>query len=172
MHYVKAKSILTAKPCGMNIYRGCTHGCIYCDSRSTCYRTPVPFEDIEVKQNAVELLEEALCKKRKKCMVGTGAMSDPYMHCEKELQMTRKCLEVLERYGPEIGIPCPDEEGIHIFDDYVYIESLDPATGLPVLEGELGEVTLTTFVKEGTPLFRFRTHNLAAFVPGQCKCGS
>ena len=89
MHYVKAKSILTAKPCGMNIYRGCTHGCIYCDSRSTCYRTPVPFEDIEVKQNAVELLEEALCKKRKKCMVGTGAMSDPYMHCEKELQMTR-----------------------------------------------------------------------------------
>ena len=77
-----------------------------------------------------------------------------------------------ECYGPEIGIPCPDEEGIHIFDDYVYIESLDPATGLPVLEGELGEVTLTTFVKEGIPLFRFRTHDLAAFVPGQCKCGN
>lgn len=76
-----------------------------------------------------------------------------------------------ECYGPGIGINCPGEDGIHIFDDYVYIEILDPLTGKPVKEGELGEITLTTLVKEGAPLFRFRTHDLASFVPGNCKCG-
>ena len=79
----------------MNIYRGCTHGCIYCDSRSRCYQFTHPFEDIEVKQNAPNLLEKALKSKRKKCMIGTGAMSDPYMHCEENLRLTRKCLEII-----------------------------------------------------------------------------
>ncbi len=79
MHFVDAKGLLTGnKGCyGMNIYRGCTHGCIYCDSRSRCYHFTHPFEDIEVKQNAPELLERALRSKRKKCMIGTGSMSDP-----------------------------------------------------------------------------------------------
>ncbi len=101
MHFVDAKGILTANMgfCGMNIYRGCTHGCIYCDSRSTCYQFTHPFEDIEVKQNAPELLEKALKSKRKKCMIGTGAMSDPYMHCEKDLKLTRKCLEIIQKHG-------------------------------------------------------------------------
>ena len=98
MHFVNAKGILSAKN-GMNIYRGCTHGCIYCDSRSTCYGMTHDFEDIEVKQNAPELLEIALRSKRKKCMIGTGAMCDPYMHCEEELKLTRKCLEIIDRYG-------------------------------------------------------------------------
>ncbi len=97
MHFVDAKGILTANGgrCGMNIYRGCTHGCVYCDSRSRCYQFTHPFEDIEVKRNAPQLLEKALRSKRKKCMIGTGAMSDPYMHCEEELKLTRKCLEVI-----------------------------------------------------------------------------
>ena len=97
MHFVDAKGILTGGKghFGMNIYRGCTHGCIYCDSRSKCYQFTHPFEDIEVKQNAPELLEKALRSKRKKCMIGTGAMSDPYMHCEEELRLTRKCLEII-----------------------------------------------------------------------------
>ncbi|WP_022777412.1 SPL family radical SAM protein [Butyrivibrio sp. AE3009] len=101
MHFVDAKGILTGKNGlqGMNIYRGCTHGCIYCDSRSKCYQFTHPFEDIEVKQNAPELLEKALKSKRKKCMIGTGAMSDPYMHCEKDLLLTRKCLEIILQYG-------------------------------------------------------------------------
>ena len=98
MHFVEAKSILSAKN-GMNIYRGCTHGCIYCDSRSLCYGFTHPFEDIEVKINASELLEAALKAKRKRCMIGTGSMSDPYMHCEKELKLTRKCLEIIRKYG-------------------------------------------------------------------------
>ncbi len=98
MHFVDAKGILSAQN-GMNLYRGCTHGCIYCDSRSACYQFTHAFEDIEVKQNAPALLERALRSKRKKCMIGTGGMCDPYMHCEEELQLTRKCLELIDRYG-------------------------------------------------------------------------
>jgi DNA repair photolyase len=106
MHFVDAKGILNGSggyP-GMNIYRGCTHGCIYCDSRSSCYQFTHPFEDVEVKQNAPELLEKALRSKRKKCMIGTGSMSDPYMHCEEELQLTRKCLEVILNNGFGVAI--------------------------------------------------------------------
>ena len=101
MHFVDAKGILTGNSghFGMNIYRGCTHGCIYCDSRSRCYRFTHPFEDIEVKRNAPELLEKALRSKRRKCMIGTGSMSDPYMHCEEKLRLTGKCLEIIRRYG-------------------------------------------------------------------------
>ena len=83
----------------MNIYRGCSHGCIYCDSRSKCYQFTHDFEDIEVKQNAPELLEETLRKKRKRCMVGTGSMSDPYIPLEKELCLTRRCLEIIDKYN-------------------------------------------------------------------------
>ncbi|MBO4509474.1 MAG: radical SAM protein [Spirochaetaceae bacterium] len=97
MHFVNAKSILT--PHSMNIYRGCTHGCIYCDSRSKCYQFTHDFEDIEVKQNAPELLEEALRKKRKRCMIGTGAMCDPYIPAEKDLCLMRRCLEIIEKYS-------------------------------------------------------------------------
>ena len=101
MHFVDAKGILTSNLgyTGMNVYRGCSHGCIYCDSRSKCYQFTHPFEDIEVKRNAPELLEQALRSKRKKCMIGTGAMSDPYMHCEEELRLTRRCLEIILKYG-------------------------------------------------------------------------
>ena len=98
MHEVNVKGILSAKN-GMNIYRGCLHGCIYCDSRSLCYQMKHKCEDIEVKANAVELLENALRRKRNKCMIGTGAMSDPYMPIEEKLSNMRKCLEVIERYG-------------------------------------------------------------------------
>ena len=101
MHFVDAKGLLTGGRgyYGMNIYRGCTHGCVYCDSRSACYRFTHPFEDVEVKRNAPALLDAALSSKRKRCMIGTGAMSDPYMHCEEELGLTRQCLEIILRRG-------------------------------------------------------------------------
>ncbi len=83
----------------MNIYRGCTHGCIYCDSRSKCYQFTHDFEDIEVKQNATELLEDTLKRKRKRCMIGTGSMCDPYIPLEKELGLMRRCLEIIDRYN-------------------------------------------------------------------------
>ncbi|MCM1167001.1 MAG: radical SAM protein [Lachnospiraceae bacterium] len=98
MHKVQAKAILSAKN-GMNVYRGCTHGCIYCDSRSDCYNFTHDFEDIEVKENAPELLEKALKAKRRRCMIGTGAMCDPYLHAERELEITRRCLEIIYKYG-------------------------------------------------------------------------
>lgn len=98
MHFVKAKGILSAAN-GMNLYRGCTHGCIYCDSRSKCYHMEHAFEDVEVKENAILLLEQALKSKRRKCMLGTGAMSDPYQPIEQDLGYTRKALELAERYG-------------------------------------------------------------------------
>lgn len=98
MHMVQAKGILSAGN-GMNLYRGCTHGCIYCDARSVCYQMKHVFEDIEVKINAPELLEGQLRRKRRRCMIATGAMSDPYLHAEKSLGLTRRCLEIIDRYG-------------------------------------------------------------------------
>ena len=98
MHFVKAKGILSAKN-GMNLYRGCSHGCIYCDSRSNCYHMEHAFEDIEVKENAVELLKDALTRKRKKCMIGTGSMTDPYIPLEMKLGNVRKALELVYEYG-------------------------------------------------------------------------
>ena len=103
MHEVEAKGILSAQN-GMNIYRGCTHGCIYCDSRSTCYQMKHAFEDVEVKINAPMLLEQALRRKKKKCMISTGAMSDPYLHLEKNLRLTRRCLELIDEYGYGLSI--------------------------------------------------------------------
>ena len=94
MHFVKAKGILSAKN-GMNLYRGCSHGCIYCDSRSNCYHMEHAFEDIEVKENAIELLRDALTRKRKKCMIGTGSMTDPYIPLEMKLGNVRKALELV-----------------------------------------------------------------------------
>ena len=103
MHLINAKSILSSKN-GMNIYRGCTHGCIYCDSRSDCYQFTHAFEDVAVKQNAPQLLEDALRRKRKKCMIGTGSMCDPYLPLEKELCLTRRTLEIIERYGFGVAV--------------------------------------------------------------------
>ena len=103
MHYRKAKGILSADN-GMNLYRGCSHGCIYCDSRSKCYQMDHVFEDIEVKENALELLEKTLLSRKKRCMIGTGSMTDPYLPLEEELRMTRGALEILERHGFGVAI--------------------------------------------------------------------
>ena len=141
MHFVDAKGILTGNGgrCGMNIYRGCTHGCIYCDSRSKCYNFTHPFEDIEVKQNAPELLEKALRSKRKKCMIGTGAMSDPYMHCEEELGLTRKCLEIIREN--EFGL------AIQTKSDRI-LRDLDLLTEINRTAKCVVQMTLTTYDDE------------------------
>ncbi len=98
MHKVTVKGILSAKN-GMNLYRGCQHGCIYCDARSTCYHMDHDFEDVEVKENAIALLEDALRRKRRPCMLGMGAMTDPYIPLEEELGHTRQALALIARYG-------------------------------------------------------------------------
>lgn len=98
MHFVNVKGILSTKN-GMNLYRGCSHGCIYCDSRSKCYHIEHDFEDIEIKENAIELLENALKRKRKKCMLGTGSMTDPYIPLESKIGNVRKALALVNQYG-------------------------------------------------------------------------
>ena len=98
MHFIQAKSLLSSKN-GMNIFRGCTHGCIYCDSRSLCYQMPHAFSDVAVKENAPSLLDAALSRKRKKGMIGFGSMSDPYIPAESSLRLTRQCLEIIARRG-------------------------------------------------------------------------
>lgn len=138
MHFVEAKGILTGNSgyYGMNIYRGCSHGCIYCDSRSKCYQFTHPFEDIEVKRNAPELLEKALRSKRKKCMIGTGAMSDPYMHCEEDLRLTRKCLEIINRYGFGAAIQTKSDR---ILRDIDLLDEINRSAKCVV------QITLTTY---------------------------
>lgn len=135
MHLVNVKGILSAQN-GMNVYRGCSHGCIYCDTRSTCYGFTHEFEDIEVKQNAPELLERALKSKRKRCMIGTGAMCDPYMHCENKLQITRKCLELIERY--EFGVTVLTKSDL-ILRDLELLKSINSKAKCVV------QMTLTTY---------------------------
>lgn len=77
-----------------------------------------------------------------------------------------------EIYGPGIGINCSHQTGMHYWDDYIYIEIIDPVTGKTVEDGEEGEIVITTLVKEGAPLLRFRTHDLSRIIPGECPCGS
>ena len=98
MHFVQSKSILSSTN-GMNIYRGCSHGCIYCDSRSKCYNMNHDFEDIEVKENSLKLLKQALLNKKQKSMVGMGSMSDPYVPIESKLQYTREAIKLVSRYN-------------------------------------------------------------------------
>lgn len=123
----------------MNLYRGCTHGCIYCDARSTCYQIQHDFEDIEIKSNAVELLEKALRSKRKKCVIGTGAMSDPYLPLEKKLQLTRRCLELIDDYGFGLAIQTKSDL---ILRDLDLLRSINKKSKCVV------QMTLTTYDEE------------------------
>ena len=77
-----------------------------------------------------------------------------------------------EIYGPGIGINCSYDTGMHIWDDYIYLEIIDPETGKNVPDGEYGEIVITTLVKEGAPLIRYRTHDISRIIPGECPCGS
>lgn len=135
MHYADYKTILSPQN-GMNLYRGCSHGCIYCDSRSSCYQINHDFEDIEIKRNAPVILENQLRRKRKPCMVGTGAMCDPYIHMEEELQITRQCLALIERYGFGLAI---QTKSSRILRDLDLLKAINEKTKCVV------QMTLTTY---------------------------
>ena len=135
MHTKKVKGILSAQN-GMNLYRGCTHGCIYCDSRSTCYQMDHAFEDIEVKENAIELLENTLKRKRNKAMIGTGSMTDPYMPLEKQFRLTRQALEVIDKYGFGATVIT---KSASVLDDLDLYKRINQKTKAVV------QMTLTTF---------------------------
>ncbi len=135
MHYVRAKGLLSSHN-GMNIYRGCQHGCMYCDARSDCYQMNHVFEDIEVKENAISLLEAALKAKRKPCMIGFGSMSDPYIPLEADLQLTRQALKLIEKYGFGVAIQTKSTRILRDMDLLKAIHSRSKA---------VAQMTLTTF---------------------------
>ena len=135
MHYADYKTILSPQN-GMNLYRGCTHGCIYCDSRSKCYHIDHVFEDIEVKRDAVKILESQLRKKRSRGMIGTGSMCDPYIPLEMELELTRRSIEVIERYGFGLAILT---KSARLLRDIDLLKKINERTKCVV------QVTLTTY---------------------------
>lgn len=135
MHYADYKTILSPQN-GINLYRGCSHGCIYCDSRSTCYQIKHDFEDIEVKRNAPLILEGQLRRKRKRCMIGTGSMCDPYIPLEEKLQITRECLTLIERYGFGLAVLTKSSR---ILRDLDLLKAINAKTKCVV------QMTLTTY---------------------------
>ena len=135
MHFREAKGILSASN-GMNLCRGCIHGCIYCDSRSKCYDMKHDFEDVEIKINAPALLEDRLSRKRQKCMIGTGAMSDPYIPLPESLAITRACLEIIEKHG--FGLAIQTKSSL-ILRDLDLLKSINKKAKCVV------QITLTTF---------------------------
>lgn len=135
MHYKDVKAILSPKN-GMNLYRGCTHGCIYCDSRSKCYGMEHDFEDIEVKRGAPELLEAALLRKRTRCMIGTGAMCDPYLPLEETQLLTRRCLELIDKYDFGFSVITKSDR---VLRDLDLLKRINEKTKCVV------QMTLTTF---------------------------
>lgn len=135
MHYKKAKGILSNRN-SMNIYRGCTHGCIYCDSRSTCYQMDHDFEDVEIKENALDLLENTLKRKRKKAMIFTGSMSDPYVHIEKKIEYTKQALDIIYKNGFGATVLTKSAE---VLRDLEILKKINENTKAVV------QMTLTTF---------------------------
>jgi len=138
MHLTNAKGILSASN-GMNISRGCTHGCIYCDSRSKCYQINHVFEDVHIKSNAPALLEDALKRKRKKCVVGTGAMTDPYIPIPENLTNICACLEIIDKYGCGIAIQTKSD---------LILRDLDILISINKKATCIVQTTLTTFDEE------------------------
>lgn len=98
MHFIETRTLLSSKG-NMNLTRGCIHGCIYCDSRSDCYRMAHRFCDVAVKANAIALLSQTLRHRRKKGMIGCGAMSDPCQPIPEVLSLTAEAIETAGRYG-------------------------------------------------------------------------
>ena len=133
MHFVKAKGIFTSDY-GINLYRGCTHGCIYCDSRSKIYQMNHKFEDIEVKENSLELLKKELIK-NKPSMISTGAMTDPYIPLEKRLKYVRNSLKLIYRYG--YGFVCLTKSDL-VLRDLDLLKKINEKTKAVV------QITLTT----------------------------
>jgi DNA repair photolyase len=135
MHYKEVKGILSGHN-GMNISRGCLHGCIYCDARSKCYDMKHEFEDIEIKINSSSLLEDTLKKRRKKAMIVTGAMSDPYIPIPENLINIRKCLEIIEKFG--FGLTIQTKSNL-ILEDLDILKKINEKTKCVVM------TTLTTY---------------------------
>lgn len=122
----------------MNIYKGCCHGCIYCDSRSSCYQI-IDFDRVRIKENSIEIIRKELQSKRRKGVVGTGAMSDPYNPFEVKYELTRQALKLIDEYRFGIGIATKSDLIIRDIDILKKIQSHSPV---------IVKMTITTFDDE------------------------
>lgn len=143
MQYISAKTIVSGykennnwfgSNYNMNIYKGCNHGCIYCDSRSDCYRID-DFDEVKAKQNALEIIRNDLKSKRKTGVVATGAMSDPYNSFEKEFKLTREALKLIDEAGFGIAIATKSDLILRDIDILQRIQKHSPV---------LCKITITT----------------------------
>lgn len=135
MHYKSVNGILSNENT-MNLYRGCQHGCIYCDTRSACYHHDHDFEDIQVKENALVLLENCLKHKKTKCMIQMGSMCDPYMPLEKDLKHVNKALKLIDKYN--FGITFTTKSDL-VLRDIALLKKINDKTKCVV------QMTLTTY---------------------------
>ena len=135
MEYIPAKTIVSgymregwfASNYNMNLYKGCCHGCIYCDSRSNCYQIE-NFDTVRAKANALQVVENDLRKKRKKGVVITGSMSDPYNPMEEQLELTRGALQIIQRYGFGAAIDTKSDLVVRDIDVLQAIQKYMPVT--------------------------------------------
>jgi len=144
MKYIPAKTIISpythsnewfGTNYNMNIYKGCSHGCIYCDSRSSCYHID-NFDEVRAKKNALQIIRDELRRKTKKGVVGTGAMSDPYNPFEKDLKLTRHALELISAY--EFGVAIATKSDL-ITRDIDILQEIKKHSSV------LAKITITTF---------------------------
>jgi len=143
MDFIPAKTLLSGYAAdnpwfgcnyNMNIYKGCHHGCIYCDSRSECYRVE-NFDTVRAKKDALDILERELRSKRKTGVIGTGSMSDPYNRCEEEYMLTRGALERIDRY--RFGVSIATKGNLVVRDVDILKPSRLPRTNLPKKSSQL-----------------------------------
>ena len=132
----------------MNLYRGCCHGCLYCDSRSTCYQDP-DFDTVKVKADALRLLRDDLARKARPALINMGAMSDPYNPFEKELLLTRHALELIGAYG--CGVAAATKSDLIVRDIDLYREIAQAAPALCMLTVTTADDDLAAKVEPGAP---------------------
>ena len=133
---------------GFNLYRGCQHRCIYCDSRSLCYGIENFDGDVLIKVNAIELLREELPRKRKKGIIGTGSMNDPYMPLEEQTNLTRRALETIAAYGFGVHVVTKSELVLRDIDILQKISRVSAAVSLTITTAD---DELSKIVEPGAP---------------------
>lgn len=140
---------------GLNLYRGCQHRCIYCDSRSLCYGIENFDGDVLIKVNAIELLRDELSRKRKKGIIGTGSMNDPYMPLEEQMKLTRRALETIAEYGFGVHVITKSDLVLRDIDVLQKISRVSAAVSLTITTAD---DSLSKVIEPGAPpsSLRFR----------------
>ncbi len=153
----------------MNLYRGCQHHCIYCDSRSLCYGIDAFDRDVLIKANAVELLESELRRKRKKGIIGTGSMNDPYMPLEDKVRLTRRALEVIASYG--FGVHVVTKSDLVLRDIAILQKVSRVARSVVSLTITTADDDLSRKIEPGAPPSSARFHALRNLAEASHRCG-